>query len=109
MRLIDADKLQIWTSLRAYCPFEVCCEISDIIDNAPTVNPYKWILCDEQLPQCTDEYNVTVGVANEFGYFEKVTTLCFERIKGRDPRWIIPKNEAYNVIAWMPLPTAYKE
>ena len=109
MRLIDADKLQIWTSLRAYCPFEVCCEISAIIDNAPTINPYKWIPCAEELPQHTDVYNVTVGIASEFGYFEKVIPLRFERIKGKDPQWVIPKNEVYNVIAWMPLPMAYKE
>ena len=68
----------------------------------------EWIPCDERLPQYTDEYNVTVGVASEFGYFEKVTTLRFERIKGKEPRWVIPKNEIYNVIAWMPLPSAYK-
>ena len=68
----------------------------------------EWIPCDERLPQYTDEYNVTVGVASEFGYFEKVTTLRFERIKGKEPRWVIPKNEIYNVIAWMPLPLSYK-
>ena len=69
---------------------------------------FKWTPCDERLPQHTDEYNVTVGVASEFGYFEKVTTLRFERIKGKEPRWVIPKNEIYNVIAWMPLPLLYK-
>ena len=109
MRLIDADKLCIWTALRPYCSSDVCCEVTDIIDNAPTVNPYKWVACDEGLPQHTDEYNVTVGVASEFGYFEKVTTLRFERIEGREPQWVIPKNKIYNVIAWMPLPSAYKE
>ena len=68
----------------------------------------EWIRCDEKLPQYTDEYNVTVGVASEFGYFEKVTTLRFERINGKEPRWVTPKNEAYRVIAWMPLPSPYK-
>lgn len=69
----------------------------------------EWIRCDEKLPQYTDEYNVTVGVASEFGYFEKVTTLRFERIKGKEPKWITHKNEVYRVIAWMPLPSPYKE
>lgn len=69
----------------------------------------KWIRCDEKLPQYTGEYNVTVGVASEFGYFEKITTLRFERINGKEPRWVTPKNEVYCVIAWMPLPSPYKE
>lgn len=73
------------------------------------MNFEKWIPCNERLPQHTDEYNVTVGVASEFGYFEKVTTLRFERIKGKDPRWVTPKNEVYHVIAWMPLPDPYEE
>ena len=73
------------------------------------MNNKKWTLCDKELPQYTDEYNVTVGVASEFGYFEKVTTLRFERIKGREPRWVAPKHEVYNVIAWMPLPSPYSE
>lgn len=69
----------------------------------------EWIRCDEKLPQYTDEYNVTVGVASELGYFEKVTTLRFERIKGKEPRWVTPENEVCHVIAWMPLPQLYKE
>lgn len=69
----------------------------------------EWIPCDEKLPLYTNEYNVTVGVASEFGYFEKVTTLRFENIEGREARWVIPKGEIYRVIAWTPLPSAYKE
>lgn len=68
----------------------------------------EWVSVDDRLPQYTDEYNVTVGVPNEFGYFEKVKTLRFERIKGKEPRWVIPKNETYNVIAWMELPKKYQ-
>ena len=68
----------------------------------------QWISVDDRLPQYTDEYNVTVGVPSEFGYFEKVKTLRFERINGKEPRWVIPKNEIYNVIAWMELPKKYQ-
>lgn len=68
----------------------------------------QWILVEDRLPQYTDEYNVTVGVPSEFGYFETVKTLRFERIKGKDPRWVIPKNEICNVIAWMELPKKYQ-
>ena len=77
-----------------------------LLDSGVTVQ--EWISVEDGLPQYTDEYNVTVGVPSEFGYFEKVKTLRFERIKGKEPRWVIPKNEIYNVIAWMELPKKYK-
>ena len=81
--------------------------IADLmIANGVTVQ--EWISVDDRLPQYTDEYNVTVGCPSEFGYFEKVKTLRFERIKGKEPRWVIPKNEIYNVIAWMELPKKYQ-
>ena len=80
--------------------------IDYLIANGVTVQ--EWISVEDGLPQYTDEYNVTVGVPSEFGYFEKVKTLRFERIKGKEPRWVIPKNEIYNVIAWMELPKKYK-
>ena len=81
-------------------------DVMHIISNAATEQ--EWIPVDDRLPQYTGEYNVTVGVPNEFGYFEKVKTLRFERIKGKEPRWVIPKNEIYNVIAWMELPKKYQ-
>ena len=77
-----------------------------LLDSGVTVQ--EWISVDERLPQYTDEYNVTVGVPSEFGYFETVKTIRFERIKGKEPRWVIPKNEIYNVIAWMKLPEKYQ-
>ncbi len=80
--------------------------VFDIIDKQPKVG--EWIPCSE-LPQYTGEYNVTVGIASEFGYYEKVTTLRFERIKGEEPRWVIPDRLVYRVIAWMPLPKPYQE
>ena len=87
---------------------EKCCGFySDhLIANGVTVQ--EWISVEDRLPQYTDEYNVTVGVPSEFGYFEKVKTLRFERIKGKEPRWVIPNNEIYNVIAWMELPKKYQ-
>ena len=79
---------------------------SYLIDNGVTVQ--EWVSVKDRLPQYTDEYNVTVGVPSEFGYFEEVKTLRFERIKGKEPRWVIPKNEIYNIIAWMELPKKYQ-
>ena len=70
---------------------------------------FKWTPCEEKLPQHTGEYNVTVHCASDLGSFDKVTTLRFENIQGKEPRWIMPKNEIYNVIAWAPLPHRYIE
>ena len=81
-------------------------DVIDIVAHGVTVQ--EWISVDDRLPQYTDEYNVTVGVPSEFGYFEKVKTLRFERINGKEPRWVIPKNEIYNVIAWTELPKKYQ-
>lgn len=68
-----------------------------------------WIPCEFELPKYTGEYNVTVVVASELGSFEDVTTLRFENIKGKEPIWVIPKDEIYRVIAWQPLPEPYKK
>ena len=82
-------------------------DIADyLISNGVTVQ--EWVSVEDRLPQYTDDYNVTVGCPSEFGYFEKVKTLRFERIKGKEPRWVIPENEIYNVIAWMELPKKYQ-
>lgn len=67
-----------------------------------------WIPCEFELPKYTGEYNVTVVVASELGSFEDVTTLRFENIKGKEPIWVIPKDEIYRVIAWQPLPEPFK-
>ena len=110
----DREKLVylVKNALRAYGkdlektvePYEFIADF--LIHSGVTVQ--EWISVDDRLPQYTDEYNVTVGVPSEFGCFEKVKTLRFERIKGKEPRWVIPKNEIYNVIAWMELPKKYQ-
>lgn len=72
-----------------------------------------WIPVSEQSPKHTGDYNVTVGVGSELGYFEEVRTYRYEIHNGKNPhkKWIIPNNfhETVNVIAWQPLPEPYKE
>ena len=68
-----------------------------------------WIPVSERLPEYTDEYNVTVDAASEFGCYRTVKTFRFERIEGKEPKWVIPQDEVYRVIAWMPLPAPYTE
>ena len=72
-----------------------------------------WVKCSEQLPEYTDNYNVTVGIGSMLGYFEEVRTYRYEIYNGKNPykKWIIPNNinEIVNVIAWQNLPTPYQE
>lgn len=71
--------------------------------------PTGWISVSERLPEYTDEYNATVDVASEFGCYRTVKTLRFERIEGKEPKWVIPQDEVYRVIAWCELPAPYTE
>lgn len=80
MRLIDADKLYLWTALRPYCSSDVCCEVTDIINNAPTINPYEWISVEDRLPEkpmhClvfTENKDIDVSYYNE-GFYTKYIT-----------------------------------
>lgn len=81
MRLIDADKLNLWTALRPYCSSDVCCELTNIIDNAPTVNPYEWIGVEDGLPEI-DPYG-----KGRYGGKRSVRVLC--ACKQRDGRTFV--------------------
>ena len=106
-KLVELVKKAAYSSLPSNTEdFHLNMFVTNLLSHGVTVQ--EWISVDDRLPQYTDEYNVTVGVPSEFGYFEKVKTLRFERISGKDPRWVIPKNEIYNVIAWMELPKKYQ-
>ena len=84
-------------------------EIIQIVNQLSEEYNNGWIPYEFELPKYTGEYNVTVVVASELGSFEDVTTLRFENIKGKEPRWIIPKDDIYRVIAWQPLPAPYQK
>jgi len=72
-----------------------------------------WISVIEMLPNYTSDYNVTVGVGSELGYFEEVRTYRYEIYNGKNPyrKWIVPNrfDEVINIIAWRQLPETYKE
>lgn len=88
-------------------------QVKDIINTQPKLNN-GWIPCSEKLPEYTDDYNVTVGMASVDGYYEEVTVLRFECFKGCEPKWCITTTLGMNdyisrVIAWQPLPEKYRE
>jgi hypothetical protein len=91
----------------------VCCEVIDIIEKAPTVNPYEWIGVEDRLPEI-DPYG-----KGRYGGTRSVRVLCV--CKQRDGRtfvkegyyepcgdgsvyWRIP-GSIDSVTHWMPLPT----
>ena len=120
MRLIDADKLNLWTALRPYCSSDVCCEVTDIINNAPTVNPYEWISVEDRLPEI-EKTHIKDGnrwfdksirvlcvckqksgkVMVKEGYYELYTHV--DGTKSNAPYWKIP-GSIDKVTHWMPLP-----
>ena len=104
MRLIDADALKEMIPTTSVDMFENCryCsllseeQVNELIDMTPTVN--SWIPCSEQLPeeglpvvitaQDADGRFVDISIRSDVNYWSG-----FGRI---------------NVLAWMPIPEAYK-
>lgn len=71
--------------------------------------PRDWTPCSEGLPEFTNFYNVTVGVGGMLGYYEETRTYRYLKIKGEEPKWVIPDrfDEVVHVLAWQPLPKPY--
>lgn len=102
MRLIDVDKLNLWTALRPYCSSDVCCEVTDIINNAPTVNPYELISVEDRLPEEKGEYLVAYHPCwwDDVKYDENCVGM--DSFRGKTS-WA--KKKFQRVTHWMPLPT----
>ena len=68
-----------------------------------------WTPCAEGMPEFTNFYNVTVGVGGMLGYYEETRTYRYLKIKGEEPKWVIPDrfDEVVHVLAWQPLPAPY--
>ena len=100
MRLIDADKLYLWTALRPHCSSDVCCEVTNIIDNAPTINPYEWISVEDRLP----EHNVNCLVFLPYGHLYTGIHVAYYSAKRN--MWVdIDGTYLFDhPTHWMPLP-----
>ena len=116
MRLIDADALKGSIDcghLRP--PTELCfseLDVCNMIDKAPTIG--GWIPCSERLPEKHTRCLVTWE--SLFGTLE-IDTAKYGRMwlsERKGDGWYIHGDEmdtdiTDDVIAWMPLPPAYKE
>lgn len=110
MRLIDADELRIKPDFIYYgvcgTPVIRCEDLARIINDMPTIEPQKWILCSERLPD-SDDF-VVVTVLDEHGdtpYRYSDFGWYFDRADC----WIIDAEQRTDVIAWMPLPEPYQK
>ena len=102
MRLIDADA---FIEKLAHAPM-VQEAIKKAMDTMPTVEAPTWIPCSERLPK-NDDY-VIVTILDEQGDTSYRYT-DFGWYLDAAKCWIVASEQRIDVIAWMPLPRAFKE
>ena len=73
-----------------------------LLENIEQLNN-GWIPCTERLPEEATTYEVTEEVIVN----SKKQYIVVHRLFGTEGQWILPPNR--KVIAWMPLPSPYKE
>lgn len=130
-RLIDADALldivknKYSDIVAGRYPFNIVAyDMAKLVEDAPTVD--RWIPCSERLPEEHDSIFAKVKNTNKWNnaMFEKISddvnvtveyedgTCITKTSHTLDGKWKIEQElKLYNpkVIAWMPLPEAYKE
>lgn len=77
-----------------FCQSKSLTQAWDGFDKAPTIDIPQWILCIEELPK---KYERVLTTSKHGQVRENFLTIH---------DWSF---DAYNVIAWMPLPEPYKE
>ena len=70
--------------------------VIEMINDAPTIEPQKWISCDERLPE---DYIRVLTTNSKIGAWE--VDINSRNVAG----WIYSSDP----VAWMPLPEPYKE
>ena len=108
-RLIDADAL--WMDVIRSVDY--CDDILEFIERQPTVEQPAWIPCSERLPEddayvliskkpsqiSGNKFSVTIGV--------RYTNSRSHKTEWRDSGFWYLSDE--KVLAWMPLPSPYRE
>ena len=126
MRLIDADELrkafeEVYPLATNEMGGAVNKRIYDIIDNAPTIEPFerigaicnencgyrpkdKWIPVTERLPENDEDVLITRVYNGSTHYFIEMSWFNECKFLTQDGEFELP-----NVVAWMPLLEPYKE
>jgi hypothetical protein len=102
MRLIDADlfdkELKEYSDAHYDEEFYTCESIRDMLEDAPTVNPYEWISVEDRLPE--EKINCLVyykhAYCNNDGYW--AIGMSFYDGSKFQIDWM------YKVTHWMPIP-----
>lgn len=123
MRLIDADRLLEERRIQKYYHLpngDTAIPIIDI-EHAPTIEPQKWTLCSEKMPEehewigtkkfgttRSDEVHVTFEAPNGDRF---VKTLSFQNgeLSAFEQRVMDSWHGGSKPIAWMNFPEPYKE
>lgn len=123
MRLIDADALRESIITRqTEMSYEDAWALT-CVDNAPTIEPRKWIPCSERLPEEHDSifsrfYGTEKWRDAMFRKTSKTVIITVEHLDGTrqtapchtiDGEWNQSIKGMGKVLAWMPLPEPWKE
>lgn len=70
-----------------------------------------WISVEDRLPEYTEDYNCVCEIGGMGGGYTTVRTYRYERIRGEEPRWVIPDvfDEIVSITRWKPLPELPEE
>lgn len=97
--------------------YEAITECIRVIEQAPTIDSWKWTLRKEELPKTNGRYLVTRGLNACGALWNRVYILNYSDLMGTKCERIwwqgnVGKSDFEridDVIAWMPLPNPYKE
>lgn len=111
MRLIDAgrlceDLLNRWniadTRKEELIRQVMADVVTPIVISQPTIEPQKWISCDERLPEVGQKVLASTN--------KTCFTQVFKGTSGAsNSSWWWEKKTIKHIVAWMPLPDPYKE
>lgn len=104
MRLIDANRIVYSWQIDADGQEHDGVTLQSIIDKMPTIKPEPhWIPCSERLPELDDEVLVTDD-------YDCIRHCVFCK-RGETWRGFVTYEEGMTIdaIAWMPLPSPYRE
>lgn len=115
-RLIDADALK--TKMLDYYSYswQLREEIGDFFDNAPTIEPQKWVSCSERLPEFRHVINPDPEEDSEWDEspfvlvcFDDEDIECRQFVREDGEVFVYPEGfRGRKPVAWQPLPDPWK-